>query len=198
MIDPYALSEADKWDDKSLEEWFLFGICVAGKGARQTAVKLDKFLKNVINDGKFLYFCTTPFQYVRTLIEHGMLGSELWKHKMGQYKRLNKAFRGMVKIHPRTCTLEELEASHGVGPKTARMLLLYTRPDMKVVPLDTHILKWLAARYDNVPKSTPPAGKRYRELEKLFIDEATHKGMTPKELDMDVWLMYANKRKETL
>ena len=120
-----------------------------------------------------------------------MLGSELWKHKMGQYKRLNKAFRGMVKINPRTVTLEELEAIHGVGPKTARMLLLYTRPNLEVVPLDTHILKWLKAHGYDAPKSTPSAGKKYRDLERCFIEEAKRRGLTARQFDMEVWSTYA-------
>jgi hypothetical protein len=60
-------------------------------------------------------------------------------------KRIGKAFREVISVDPKTATIEELEGVHSVGAKTARMYALYTRPDQQVIPLDTHILKWLRA-----------------------------------------------------
>jgi hypothetical protein len=198
MIDPYDLTRP--WDQTRLQEWFLFGICVAGKPAGQTADKVEALLKDILQT----YCCgtalirmarrgdpMTPFKLVKMAIEHGSLNKFLKKHKMGQYKRIDKAFRGMVQIDPATVTLEELEQIHGVGAKTARMLLLYTRPDQEMIPLDTHILKWLRANGYNAPKTTPPPGKKYRELEQAFISEGKKRGLTPKEWDTAVWQQYA-------
>ena len=192
MIDPYDLTKP--WDTRRLQEWFLFGVCVAGKRADQTAAKVEALLKSmqpglgVDEEGNGMVL---PFECVRIAIEMGELGRKLRKYKLGQYKRINKAFRGMIKVDPATVTLEELEQIHGVGAKTARMLLLYTRPAQEIIPLDTHILKWLRANGYNAPKSTPPPGKKYRELELAFITEGKKRGLTAKEWDTQVWQQYA-------
>ena len=194
MIDPYDLTKP--WDAVRLQEWFLFGVCVAGKNARQTAFKVEVMLYDMRvqypklgHPAKVENF--TPFACVDCAIKCGKLGYYLRKHKLGQYKRINKAFRGMIKIDPATVTLEELESIHGVGAKTARMLLLYTRPDQEMIPLDTHILKWLRAHGYDAPKSTPPPGKKYRELELAFIREGKKRGRSAKEWDTIVWQQYA-------
>lgn len=195
MIDPYDLTKP--WDQRRMQEWFLFGICVAGKSARQTADKVEALLEDmrVIEwhalGHPLMIESKTPFANVRTAIKLGKLGRLLRKHKLGQYKRINKAFRGMVKIDPATVTLVELEQIHGVGAKTARMLLLYTRPDQEMIPLDTHILKWLRANGYDAPKSTPPPGKKYRELELAFLAEGKKRGLSAKEWDTVVWQQYA-------
>lgn len=90
---------------------------------------------------------------------------------------------------------EQLEQIHGIGPKTARFFILYTQPDADVVPLDTHILKFLRDRGYDAPKSTPPSGPRYRKLEQNFIGEAYSRNQTPQEFDFHVWKEYRAKRK---
>jgi len=192
VIDPYDLTKP--WDKVRLQEWFVFGVCVPGKNANQTARKVEALLEdmyeqNMVPLGGRQFF--TPFDRIETAIRLRRLNYYLRKHKLGQYKRINKALRGMIKIDPATVTLEDLEAIHGVGAKTARMLLLYTRPDQEMIPLDTHILKWLRAHGYDAPKSTPPPGKKYRELEAAFIAEGVKRGLTPKEWDTQVWQMYA-------
>lgn len=192
MVDPYDLTKP--WDARRLQEWFLFGICVAGKSANQTAAKLDHFLYDDYYAGSDWVHARAPFQIVKDLITARKLNGHLRKHKLGQYTRINKAMRGMIKIDPATVTLEELEQIHGVGAKTARMLLLYTRNDLEVIPLDTHVLKWLRANGYNAPKSTPPPGKKYRELELAFLAEGKKRGLSAKDWDTMVWKMYAVKR----
>jgi len=187
MIDPYDLTKP--WDETRLQEWLLFGICVAGKNANQTAAKVERFLYGLPTiPGK-----RTPFQRVQYLIDKGMLGWRLRLNKLGQYKRINKAFREVIRLDPETVTIEELEGVHGVGAKTARMYALYTRPDQQVIPLDTHILKWLRANGYDAPKGTPPPGRKYRELEAAFIAEGRRRGLTPKQWDTEVWQFYANR-----
>lgn len=188
MIDPYDLTKP--WDAVRLQEWFLFGICVAGKNARQTAAKVEAMLEEMRVQNSII-FNVTPFARIEISIEFGTLDYYLRKHKLGQYKRINKAMQGMVKVDPATVTLEELEQIHGVGAKTARMLLLYTRPDQEMIPLDTHVLKWLRANGYDAPKSSPPPGKKYRELELAFLREGKARGLTAKEWDTQVWQQYA-------
>jgi thermostable 8-oxoguanine DNA glycosylase len=167
-------------------EWFvLFAIAVAGKSAKQTQDKLNEYLQ---------YGLDTPFDTVRLDIENDALFHYLKAVKMGQYKRIERAFKEVVKLDvTKDLTVEKLEAIPGIGPKTARFIVLYTQEDSNVVPLDTHILKYLAYQYPafSVPKSTPPAGKKYKELEEMFQYEAKRLGKTVRELDTEVWQHYA-------
>jgi len=197
MIDPYDLTKP--WDEIRLQEWFIFGVCVPGKSADQTAAKVQAMLEDMREQSMLPIGISgsvtnlTPFACIDCAIKFGTLGRFLRKHKLGQYRRINKALRGMIKINPATVTLEELETIHGVGAKTSRMLLLYTRPDQEMIPLDTHILKWLRAHDYNAPKTTPPPGKKYRELELAFLAEGKKRGLTAKEWDTQVWQMYAGR-----
>lgn len=173
-------------------EWFvLFAICVAGKSAKQIQEKLKAFLNEYVAPRGFLPF--TPFADVRVMIRHNQLTDRLQKYKMGQYKRIEKAFREVVKLDiTKDLTVEKLEAIPGIGPKTARFIVLYTNPDANCVPLDTHILKYLAKEnpLSKVPKSTPSSGKKYRQLEILFQLAAKRQGKTVRQLDTEVWESY--------
>ncbi len=62
-----------------------------------------------------------------------------------------------------------------------------------VVPLDTHLLKWLRAQGYDAPKSTPPAGPKYAALEEAFVREAHLRNVSVRELDTQVWKQYARK-----
>lgn len=190
MIDPYDLTKP--WDQRRLQEWFLFGICVAGKGANQTAGKVERLL-TTIRQRAGSKTRLLPFDLIKFAIDNKFLLKVLQENRLGQYGRIVKAFQGMVKVDPATVSLEELEQIHGVGAKTARMLLLYTRKDLEVIPLDTHILKWLRANGYDAPKSTPPPGKKYRELELAFILEGKKRGLDAKAWDTQVWQQYAKR-----
>lgn len=182
MIDPHNIP-AGKMSKRYLEEWVLFGICVANKPAQITAEKLDKFLKGVDGD--------TPFAKVRRLIRWQTLDNRLRQHRMGQYNRIAKAFRAAVGLDLNNLTLASLEAIPGIGPKTARMLMLYYNPEIECAPLDTHVLKFLRAEGYKAPQNTPAAGRLYRELEQAFIAEARKRNLSAIELDTQVWQQYA-------
>lgn len=183
MIDPYDLTKP--WDERRLQEWFVFGVCVAGKSANQTAYKVEKFLETAPG--------TLPFDKLKNLLARKKLEKHMREWRLGQYRRIGKTFRKLFTIDPATIALEDLEQIPGIGPKTARMLLLYTRPGLEVAPLDTHILKWLKSQGYDAPKTTPPAGPKYRALERAFIAEGKKRGMNPKEWDTAVWQAYAAK-----
>lgn len=171
-----------------LEWWILFGICVAGKSAKGTEKKLTALLDDM--QSLMSETSSSPFTLVRTAIERGRLGHLLRKHKMGKYTLFNKAFRAAVQIDLDTITIQSLEKVPGIGPKTARMTILYYEPEVDCVPLDTHILKWLKLHGYDAPKSTPQSGKRYLELEKAFIAEAKKRGKSVREFDTEVWQSY--------
>lgn len=189
MVDPYNLPKL--MSRPQLEWWILFGICVAGKSAKQTEAKLNAFLDAGIGSRWEGDCIKSPFCRVKFYIKFKQLGWRLRHFKMGQYKRINKAFRKAVNLDLDNLTIESLESVPGLGPKTARMIILYYQPDVECIPLDTHVLKWLRANGYNAPKSTPQAGKKYRELELAFLAEGKKRGLTPREWDTQVWKSYA-------
>lgn len=172
-----------------LEWWILFGIAVAGKSAKQTEKKLHNLMMYPYNH----LGCNhpmSPFQRIKFLIQQDKLMAALKYNRMGKYKLLDKAYRAAVNIDLDAISVESLEKIPGIGPKTARMTILYYEPDASVVPLDTHVLKWLRAQGYDAPKATP-TGRRYLELEKAFIEEAKKRGMSVRDLDTEVWKKYA-------
>lgn len=161
--------------DIDLEWHLLYSIIVAGKSAKFTN-RIIKILKGYVPTGK------SPLRY---LLAHQQY---LFKAKTGRYRVLKQALADLhrLRLDLRTCTPDELEHVHGIGPKSARFFIMWMRPESRFAVLDRHILRWLKSRGYEAPDSTPPASKYY-ELEKVFIHEADQIGMTPRELDLDIW-----------
>jgi hypothetical protein len=194
-VDPAAIPEVMSNDQ--LEWWCVWSVCVAGKSAKQTAAKVNNFLRAGAE-----YECEhgvllTPFEIVRMLLQHNILGVALRQASMGQYGRIEAALTGMVWLDVNHLTVEALEGIPGIGPKTARMIILYSQKNAEVVPLDTHILKYLdMLGYPDVPKSTPAAGAKYLRLESAFREEARYQEKSVRELDTEVWLQYSTKKED--
>jgi len=189
MITPTTITNYNR-TEVELEEFLMFAILVAGKGAEQQARKLDEFLKRCMYPqiGK-------PFAHIEYLAKNNWLELQMKEFKLGQYKRIGHAFKEILKFKGKlkTVTIEELESISGIGSKTARFFILHSRPDANVAVLDTHILKWMNEQgYKNIPKATPPK-KKYAEIEKLFLQEAIRHQMTPADLDLTIWKSYAVK-----
>jgi thermostable 8-oxoguanine DNA glycosylase len=190
MITPNQITNFNRTESE-LEEFLLFAILVAGKGAEQQARKLDAFLKHCMYKqiGK-------PFKQIEELDNWGWLEIKMKQFKLGQYKRIGHAFREILKFKGRLkkVTIEELESVKGIGSKTARFFVLHSRPDANVACLDTHILKWMKYLGYDVPKQTPNK-KKYGEVERWFLLEAENRKMTPADLDLQVWKDYAETKK---
>lgn len=190
-VDPNAIPK--RMSREQLEWWILFGICVAGKSAKQTETKVRALLSDLTlfrRPGK-PHVSYTPFEIVRRFIRHGKLVSWLKRHRIGQYSRIAGAFKAAVDIDLSNLSLEALEAIPGVGPKTARMIMLYYDPKANCVPLDRHVLKYLRLAGIEAPQSTPPAGEKYRQLETAFILLAHGQNKSVRQLDTEVWQAYS-------
>ncbi len=169
-----------------IERKLVYSVIVAGKSAKFAEQAVTRFLSSVFSE-------ETPFQYIDRLVTEGTLNAHLRASRCGNYTKTWKCLARVIKLDLWTCTVTDLESIHGIGPKTARFFLLWTRPGIRVAALDTHILKWLCrVRPDlKVPKSTPPAGQKYNELEQAFLQEADDMKLTPRELDYRVWTEYS-------
>jgi hypothetical protein len=204
MIDPHNIP-AGKMTSHYLEEWILFGILVANKPAVRTAKNLDAFLKDLRKDVAVRRYnpvlkhrrttMASPFELVVGAQLAGNLRSYLEKHRFGQYTRIEKAFHAAPNLptmgKSALLTIDQLESIHGIGMKTARMIMMYYKPGSRVAPLDTHILKFLREKGYDAPKITPSSRKQYLALEKAFLNEADNLKLTPLQLDKQVWQQYA-------
>ena len=150
MINPYSITNYNRTVPE-LEEFILFCIVVAGKKAYIQARKLDEFLLSV-KARLMMPEQVSPFQIIKSAEQHGILFEEIKKAKLGQYKKINSAFKyisekeyNLVRMTPKI--LEEIP---GVGMKTSRFFLLHS--DIfykdKIAILDTHILKFIKENID--------------------------------------------------
>jgi endonuclease III len=165
---------------EELEYRLLYSIVVAGKSAQFAENAMRSFLAQAAG--------LSPFDAILMMEDEKMLGACIRAARMGNYAKLERAFREIAaaKLDLATCTPEQLEAVHGIGPKTSRFFILWTRPHAQHAALDTHVLKWLRFIGHAAPKSTP-SGEKYSALEKVVLDEAAARGMTARELDSAIW-----------
>lgn len=165
-----------------LEYRLLYSMVVAGKTADFAEKKMRAFLPKHPDQ-------QSPFVYVRQLANTNMLRWHLVKAKTGNYDKLTKGFEAVAKsgLNLRTCNILMLRAFHGIGPKTARFFVMWTRPDAMHAALDTHVLKWMQMLgHPDIPRSTP-SGAEYVRIEKIFLAEAAMRGVTPVDLDSQIW-----------
>lgn len=195
MIDPIEMTKYDLSRSK-LEEVILFCCAVAGKNALTTAKVLDKFLIELKVEARyFTDSLKTPFDLIRhkTFLFDGRekLAQKLKSCGMGCYNQRARSFYALAwsNLDLKKCSIEELEEIPGIGPKTSRFFLLHTRRNVRVAVLDTHILKFMRDLGHEVPRSTP-TGKKYLELERVFIGmaECSHKSLA--QFDLDIWNEY--------
>ena len=188
MITPTTITNYNRTETE-LEEFLMFAILVAGKGAEQQAKKLDQFLRHSMYE-----YIGMPFDHVAFLNHWGWLEIQMKQFKLGQYKRIGHAFREILQFKGKLkkVTIEELESIPGIGSKTARFFVLHSRPNQRIAVLDTHILKYLKGMGHNVPKSTP-AKNKYKAIEQVFIQIADDLNMSIADLDLHIWKTYATK-----
>jgi thermostable 8-oxoguanine DNA glycosylase len=112
--------------------------------------------------------------------------------RLGQYNRLYNFMKDSLELPDlKTVSLWRLMQVRGCGPKTARMFLMFTRPNQRYAALDTHVLKHLKANGHKVPKATPSSGRRYDELEQIFLKMADDAKMSVADYDLMIWKRYA-------
>ncbi len=180
MVDATAITKFDRTTEE-LEELILFCVAVAGKTASVISKKVDQFLATERAD-------VSPFAKIRSMARTHSLMLRLQQAKLGKYGILYETYLGLATsgIDLRTCSLEDLEKYRGIGPKTSRFFVLHTRPKQEIACLDTHVLNYLRGLGHSIPKGAP-TGKRYLEIEKIFLTYAKSLGKTPADLDLAIW-----------
>jgi thermostable 8-oxoguanine DNA glycosylase len=196
MINPYDITNYNRTTHE-LEEFLLFCIVVAGKTAYIQAQKLDEFLASV-NTRLMMPAHVSPFQSIKSAEQHGILFEEIKKAKLGQYKKINSAFKYISEKEYNLCrmTPKILEEIPGVGMKTSRFFLLHsdTFYKDKIAILDTHILKFIKENIDErAPKSTPVIPLTYRFWEDMFLKWCEQNNKNVADFDLEVWKSYARK-----
>lgn len=190
MIDPTKITKFD-CSTAELEELILFWVCAAGKNGLTAARCLDSLLTDWLGSVKCIKAAPTPFDIVRFIAHKTDLAEQMRKHGIGCYRAKAKTFKALAysNLDLHTCTVEDLETIPGIGPKTARCFLIHSRPNQQYAGLDTHILKFLADKGYKVPSSTP-TGRKYRELETVFLELAAKAGKAVADFDLEIWNRY--------
>ena len=181
-VDPTKITNYS-YTTNELQAFWLFCLVVAGKTAKTQARLLEGFLNSLECVG-------SPFDKLTWAVIQDNLEERLKFSRLGQYGRLSRAFRESLSLDLRNCSVEDLEKVHGVGPKTSRLFVMHSRPNVRYAAIDTHILKLLRENGYDAPKSTP-TGKKYRDLEQAFLKLADDAGMTPADFDLSTWKKYA-------
>lgn len=184
MIDPLNITKYDCTREQ-LEEVLLFWVLAAGKNAMSAAKSLSKFLGN--NENK-------PFNYIKTIsleelpIKMKQYGIGCFNNKAITFNQL--AFSNIDLVN---CSVEELEKIKGIGMKTSRCFVIHSRKNANYAGLDTHILKYLRSLNYDVPLSTP-SGKKYVEIEKIFLSLVEKSGKTLSEFDLSIWKEFSGRK----
>lgn len=173
----------------------IYAMIVAGKSAAFADTACRRLFQGLPHR-------TLPFRWIREMDSDALM-IRLREARTGNYGKLHRGLQELTRAHLdlRVCGPEELEQIHGVGPKTSRFWLLWTRPDANYAALDVHVLRWLRAQGHAAPKQTPSSAKAYAALEKVFLEEAKRRGLTARELDLQIWeaaSSAANKHRQDL
>lgn len=184
MIDPSNITNYDL-NRHELEEYILFWVCAAGKNGTTASRCCDKFLR-LIGTNEF----NSPFEVIRGLPKESL---PIILKSCGIGCFTNKARTMWELAHSglnlKTCEAKDLEQIFGIGMKTSRCFLIHSRKNARYAGLDTHVLKFLRRMGYDAPKSTP-TGKKYLELEAVFLNLADMVYKTPAEFDLDIWNQY--------
>lgn len=177
-----AAGETQEMSTNELQARLLYSVIVAGKSADFAEKALGRF--NMHSRG------SSPFEMIRRLVAEDYLKRALELARTGNYAKTAKCFRALAEanLDLKTCTPQHLEAIHGIGPKTSRFWIMWTRPESETryAALDTHVLKWLRYLGHDAPKATP-TGRKYADLEQTFLAECDKRGMTARAIDAMIW-----------
>jgi endonuclease III len=186
--------------DAELEAFALFSIAVAGKNADTTLRGVQRLLVRLATR----WGPDTPFGLVRRARDAQTLAQDILESGVGCYNNRARAFVDLIdrNLDLRTCSVADLEQVWGIGPKTARFFVIFTREGVgNHAVLDVHILRFMRDVWGlDVPGTTPRSGPEYDGVERAFINlweqHYRDKHPTIAEFDYAVWLEMRSKETE--
>ena len=184
-----------------MELFLCFTPAVAGK----TSAQVERFLADLLRPYAHL---GSPLQAIYHMECLGILDAEIKRSRLGKHTLLRKSWLEMYQaiyvdgtLDPLNPTVARLTQFHGIGPKSARMIVLHSVRNARVAVLDVHILKWLKANFGDyirrnygfdVPDQTPSSKpKVYDVLEAIFVGYAEAMNLDCASLDLNIWLARA-------
>jgi hypothetical protein len=210
-----------------LEHLLFFSIAVAGKNASIVSRAVNRFFEG------YDFFTPgaasmSPYDVINLRMGVGTLRSHLERARLGKYTALIESSRYIIhngiEKRLKACPLSVLEAVPYLGMKTARMILLHSRPDQWMLPLDVHILRFAREELGiPTPKATPGSKQHpesYLRLEREILerfaiwerfhntDYTFHDGtvlpivyspygkISVAHLDLSIWMHYRKDTKE--
>lgn len=180
MIDPFNIRPPTS--DMQAEELLVFCICAANSTSVLVAPRVDKLLSL---DEDHYY----PLDRIQIIDRRkGGLEAALKSVGIGCQSMKAKHLRNVMRAGmPRLQRLSFLEKA--VGPKTARMWLLFMDPErMDIAVLDRHQLAWMRENgLPGAPESTPARGWPYKKWEFAYIEACRRRGLSVRHLDEQVW-----------
>lgn len=182
LVDPKYVTNFDRSTRELLVFW-LFALFVRGKTAITQAGKLYDFIEYELDGDVFNLAPLSRWSIDRLLREV----------KAGQYNTLTKAIDETLlwisrdPFFLRHCTVAELEGITGVGPKTARFFIMHSQRGANIAALDVHVLRYLRLRLGTPVPLVTPTGKKYLELEQIFLDMTREAGVEPAVMDLAIW-----------
>lgn len=180
LVDPIHITNFNRTKTE-LEAFWIFAVLVAGKQAMRTARAVDMLLQ--MEKGG------TPMQKVAHMLDKGTLEKNLREIGTGQYNRIIKALTESRSLDLTKASVKDLEAIHGIGPKTARFFLLHSRKGIKLAALDTHLKRYVKDQGKwNIVRGQ---GTEYEQIEKIVLQMAKEKRMSPSKFDLWVWRQYS-------
>ncbi len=179
LIDPERLTNYAR-NQCQLEALGIYSVLAWGRQAKRAQNAVETLLIECPP-------AATPYGQVRAAIGAGTLRLCVEATRIGDYAKRRRALEKLVAMDVRTAGVDEL--SSAVGLKSARLIVLHSRPNQAVAALDRHVLAYLRGRGHDVPEQdTPRSPKRYAHLERLFLAECEQQGRDPAELDLATWL----------
>lgn len=174
--------------DYELQARLIYALIVAGKSAKFATAATKRLLENCGPGENPLEMCR------RHLFDDFLpvLSVTLQQARTGNYTKLSLALI-YISTHPidlRTCSPQKLEEVPGIGPKTSRFFINWTRPDAQNAVLDVHVLRWMQQYLGSsahVPKTTPQSESKYREWADTFVRIAEGMNKTVQQLDAEIW-----------